>query len=131
MSTATPKSRYLLKNGSIANVSYLHLGTGKWTLIGRRSTMWRNPPEVLGSSLEADTQGVGFYTCLIAPSRSIFGSNSASQYAASSGNHDGLWLWKGGGVARNGNETPLLIHCINRVEAPVLAQKFLWFLTTY
>jgi hypothetical protein len=29
MSTETPKSLYLERNGSIPNVSYLHFGTGK------------------------------------------------------------------------------------------------------
>jgi hypothetical protein len=130
MSTDTPISFYLLRKGSKSNVSYLHLGTGKWTLIGLKSTMWRKPPDDLGSSLLAETHGVGCGIWRTAPSIIIFGSSTFSQYAYSSVVQDGLWLWKGGGVERSGRVIPLLIHCNNRVDAPVFAQKFRWLRTT-
>jgi hypothetical protein len=97
MSRDTPTSRYLLRKGSNASVSYLHFGTGSTALIGRKSTIWRKPPDVLGSNLLAETQEVGPEIGLTAPSRSILGSKSCSQYVTSSSAQGGLELWKGGG----------------------------------
>ena len=79
MSIETPTSRYLLRKGKSESVSYLHLGTGRCAFIGRKSTMWRKPPDDLGSNRLAETQGVGLGTGLTAPSFSIFGSSSFSQ----------------------------------------------------
>lgn len=68
MSKQTPKSFGYAKKGNYAKVSYLHFGTVKKELIGRRSTICRNPPVRLGSSLEAETYLVGELISLIAPS---------------------------------------------------------------
>lgn len=124
MSTDTPKSLYLDMNGRRLIVSYLHLGTGRCKLMGRRSTICLNPPVVLGSNLLADTHGVGPCTGLTAPSFINFGSKSFSQYSSSSCDHWGLWKWKGGGDWWKGKVIPWLIHCSSSGLAPVLAQNF-------
>jgi hypothetical protein len=129
MSTDTPKSLYLLRNGSRLSVSYLHLGTGRCKFMGLKSTICLKPPVVLGSNRLADTQGVGPGTALTAPSVISFGSKSFSQYWSSSGDHWGLWKWKGGGDWRNGNVMPWLIHWRSSGLAPVLAQNFSLALT--
>jgi hypothetical protein len=130
MSTDTPTSLYLLRKGSNASVSYLHFGTGRCALRGRRSTRCLYPPEFLGSSLLAETHCVGPFTALTAPSLSILGSSSCYQNSSSSVLHYGLRWWNGGGDWRSGSWTPLLIHYNKRGEAPVFAQNFKWLRTT-
>ena len=129
MSTETPTSLYLLKNGRRLKVSYLHFGTGRCWFRGLRSTMCRKPPDDLGSSRLADTQGVGPSMGRTAPSLNNLGSSSLAQNWSSSSVHYGLWWWKGGGVDRSGNDTPLEIHCLRRGDAPVFIQNPKRFLT--
>ena len=73
MSMVIAESDYLAIDGSIASVSYLHRGTYRYRLIGRKSTICRYPPVRLGSNRDADTQLVGRCTGITAPSLSSFG----------------------------------------------------------
>jgi hypothetical protein len=104
-------------------VSYLQRGTVRCSFIGLKSTICLNPPVLLGSNLEAETQGVGCWTGTTAPSTSSFGRSVCLQNASSSSDQTGLWLWNYGGGELNGKVTPVFIHFKINFEAPVLAQN--------
>jgi hypothetical protein len=117
------ESDYLAMDGSMDNVSYLQRGTDRCSLIGLKSTMWRNPPVLLGSRRDADTQGVGCCTGTTAPSSNSFGSSCSLQNDSSSSDQLGLWLWKCGGGELKGKVTPVFIHLRINLGAPAFAQK--------
>jgi hypothetical protein len=125
------ESDYLAMEGSIAKVSYLHRGTDRWSLMGRRSTMWRYPPVCFCSIREAETQLVGYWTGITAPSVNSLGNRVVRQNVSSSSDQDGLWLWCVlwcyglylGGSELKGKVTPVLIHLRINFGAPIFAQN--------
>jgi hypothetical protein len=110
-------------------VSYLQRGTVKCSLMGLKSTICLKPPVLLGSSLDAETQGVGRWIGTTAPSKSSFGKSVSLQNASSSSVQTGFLLWNYGGGELKGKVTPVLIHFRSNLLAPVLAQNVKLFLT--
>jgi hypothetical protein len=78
--------------------------------MGLKSTICLKPPVLLGSSLDAETQGVGRWIGTTAPSKSSFGKSVSLQNASSSSVQTGFLLWNYGGGELKGKVTPVLFQ---------------------